>query len=67
MPDPVGQISGTQQSLSDWAAPYVTDVIGKGAALGELPYVPYTGTLSAGQSGLQTQAYQGIAGLGIPT
>jgi len=37
MSDPVGQISGTQQSLSDWAAPYVTDVIGKGAALGELP------------------------------
>jgi len=67
MGDPVGQLKTQQSSLSDWAAPYVTDVIGKGAALGELPYVPYTGTLSAGQSGLQTQAYQGIAGLGIPT
>ena len=67
MSDPVGQVASEQSSLSDWAAPYVTDVIGKGAALAELPYTPYTGELTAGQSDLQTQAYSGIAGLGIPT
>lgn len=67
MPDPVGQESYRQESLSDWAAPYVTDIIGKGAALADLPYTQYTGPLTAGQSDLQTQAYQGIAGLDIPT
>ena len=63
MPDPVGQIAGTQQSLSDWAAPYVTDLIGKGKALGEQAYTGYSGPLTAGQSNLQTQAFQGIGSL----
>jgi hypothetical protein len=67
MPDPVGQIAGTQQSLSDWAAPYVTDLIGKGKALGEQAYTGYSGPLTAGQSNLQTQAFQGIGSLGVPT
>ena len=63
MADPVGQVSSEQSTLSDWAAPYVTDVIGRGNALAELPYTPYTGPLSAGQSELQNQAFSGIAGL----
>lgn len=67
MADPVGQVSSEQSTLSDWAAPYVTDVIGRGNALAELPYTPYTGPLSAGQSELQNQAFSGIAGLNIPT
>jgi len=67
MPDPVGQESYRQESLSDWAAPYVTDILGKGKALADRPYTAYTGPLTAGQSGLQTQSYQGIAGLTVPT
>jgi len=67
MPDPVGQISGKQGRLSDWAAPYVTDMLGKGKALADQPYTSYAGPLTAGQSGLQTQAFQGISGLTIPT
>ena len=65
--DPAGQLAGRQRRLSDWAAPYVTDMLGKGKALADQPYTAYTGPLTAGQSGLQTQAFQGIAGLTVPT
>jgi hypothetical protein len=65
--DPAGQIAGTEESLSTWAAPYVTDMLAKGKALADQPYTAYTGPLTAGQSGLQTQAFQGIAGLTVPT
>jgi len=65
--DPAGQLAGRQSRLSDWAAPYVTDMLGKGKALADQPYTAYTGPLTAGQSGLQTQAFQGIAGLTVPT
>tara|TARA_R110000764_G_scaffold50331_3_gene110857 strand:+ start:2391 stop:3200 length:810 start_codon:yes stop_codon:yes gene_type:complete len=67
MADPVGEISGTQQSLSDWAAPYVTNIMGKGKALGEEGYQGYTGPLTAGTSALQNQAFQGIGSLTPPT
>ena len=65
--DTVGQIAGTQESLSDWAAPYVTNMLGKGEALANQGYQAYTGPLTAGQSGLQSQAFQGLAGLTVPT
>ena len=42
-------------------------MLGKGKALADQPYTAYTGPLTAGQSGLQTQAFQGIAGLTVPT
>ena len=67
MPDPVGQPASTTESLSGWAAPYVSGMLGKGAALSNQPYQGYTGELTAGQSGLQTQAFQGLAGLSVPT
>ena len=65
--DPVGQPASTTESLSGWAAPYVTGMLGKGEALANEPYQAYSGPLSAGQSGLQTQAFQGLAGLTVPT
>ena len=65
--DPVGQPSSTTESLSGWAAPYVTGMLGKGEALANQPYQAYGGPLTAGQSGLQTQAFQGLAGLTVPT
>ncbi len=67
MPDPVGQITNEESSLSDWAAPYVTDILAKGKALANQPYQAYTGPLTAGPSDLQTKAFQGIAGLTVPT
>ena len=65
--DPVGQPASTQGSLADWASPYVTSMLGKGQALSEMPFQAYTGPLTAGQSELQTQAFQGLAGLTVPT
>ena len=67
MADPIGQPATTTESLSSWAAPYVTDMLGKGQALSNMPFTAYTGQLTAGQSPLQTQAFQGLSGLNIPT
>jgi hypothetical protein len=67
MADPVGQPASTTESLAGWAAPYVTGMLGKGEALANQPYQAYGGPLTAGQSGLQTQAFQGLAGLTVPT
>lgn len=58
---------GTESSLSTWAGPYVTDMLGRAEALAQLPYQQYTGQLAAGPSELQTKAFQGIGGLTVPT
>jgi cation transport regulator ChaB len=63
----VGNQTGTESSLSNWAGPYVTEMLGRGQALASQPYQAYTGQLTAGPSNLQTQAFQGVAGLTIPT
>lgn len=68
MADPLlGAATGSESSLSTWAGDYVTDMLGRGQALSKQPYTAYTGPLTAGQSGLQTQGFQGIAGLSMPT
>ena len=59
--------TGVESSLSNWAGPYVTDMLGKGQALGNEDYNAYTGPLTAGASDLQDQAFQGIGNLSIPT
>lgn len=58
---------GTSESLSNWAGPYVTDMLGKGWALSETPYTAYEGPLTAGPSALQNKAFSGLAGLALPT
>ena len=63
----VGQQTGTESSLSNWAGPYVTGMLGKGEALASQPYQAYGGPLTAGESDLQKTAFQGIAGLAVPT
>ena len=63
----VGQQTGTESSLSNWAGPYVTNMLGQGAALANQPYQAYTGPLTAGASDLQNQAFSGVAGLTLPT
>jgi len=42
-------------------------MLGKGRALSNQPYQAYMGPLTAGASGLQNQAFSGIAGLAVPT
>ena len=58
---------GQTSSLSPWAGGYVTDMLGKGMALAEMPYQQYGGPLTAGASDLQNQAFQGLANLTVPT
>jgi hypothetical protein len=68
IPDPLaGMQTSTESALSTWAGPYVTDMLGKGQALSETPYQAYMGPLTAGSSDLQNQAFQGIAGLAMPS
>ena len=55
-----------ESSLSSWAGPYVTEMLGRGQALAGMPYTAYQGPLTAGESGLQTQAYQGLGALTAP-
>ena len=55
-----------ESSLSSFAGPYVTQMLGKGAALANMPYTAYEGPLSAGPSALQSQAFQGLGALQVP-
>jgi len=52
-----GADAGFESSLSSWAGDYVTDMLGRGAALADTGYEDYTGPLSAGTSDLQEQAF----------
>jgi hypothetical protein len=63
----VNQPSGSESSLSNWAGDYVTDYLGKGKALGKMPYTGFDGPLTAGPSGLQTKGFEGLASLALPT
>ena len=59
-------LTGTESSLSNWAGPYVTNMLGQGQALANQPYQAYSGQLTAGTSPLQQQAFQGAQGLATP-
>lgn len=63
----IGNELGSQQSLSTWAGPYVTDMLGKGKAVSELPFQAYGGPLTAGENTLQSNAFQGLGNLSVPT
>lgn len=64
--DIAGKPSGVESSLSNWAGPYVTEMMGRGQAIASTPYQAYTGPLTAGTSALQNQAFTGIANLQVP-
>ena len=70
------QVTG-ESTLSTWAGPYITDMLGKAQAQAELPYKAYTPetaaayqpiaqAMTAGPSALQTQAFQGLGALTVP-
>jgi hypothetical protein len=48
------------------AAPYATDLLQRGQAFSKAETPVYEGQLTAGPSGYQTQAFQGIANLTVP-
>ena len=64
--DIVGQETGRESSLSSYVGPYVTEMLGRGQALATEPYQAYMGPLTAGQSELETQAFEGLASLDLP-
>ena len=64
---PLDPVTGKESSLTTYAGDYVTDMMGKGQALADQPYEAYTGPLTAGESDLQTDAFEGIGGLSVPT
>jgi hypothetical protein len=59
-------LTGVESNLSNWAGPYVTNMLGQGQALANMPYQAYMGQLSAGESPLQTSAFNNAAGLQTP-
>jgi len=63
----VGKNTGQESALSTWVGPYVTNMLGRAEALADQPYEAYTGQLTAGEAAPQTQAFQGIANLAVPT
>lgn len=54
-------------TLSAWAGPYVTDMLGKAKALSETPYQTYQGPFTAGASDLQSKVFQGLGSLNFPS
>lgn len=59
--------STTSSTLSAWAGPYVTNMLGKAQAVSNQPYALYGGDMTAGPSALQSKAFQGIGGLTLPS
>lgn len=62
-----GAGGANQQTLSEWAGPYVTDMLGKAQAISETPYQVYQGPMTAGESGLQSKLFQGLGNLAFPS
>jgi hypothetical protein len=60
-------IQGIESNLSNWAGPYVTNMLGQGQALANMPYQAYMGQLTAGESPLQTGAFNTAANLQTPS
>lgn len=58
---------GFESNLSGYVGPYVTEMLGKGRAAANQPYIGYTGPLTAGETDLQSTAYSGLASLTDPT
>lgn len=59
-------LTGTESNLSNWAGPYVTNMLSQGQALANAPYQAYTGQMTAGTSPLQQQAFNTAANLQTP-
>jgi len=58
--------TSTESNISEWAGPYVGDMLSKTVALTNQPYQAYTGPLSAGYSALQNKVFTGLQGINFP-
>jgi len=61
--NPINQGQTQSNTVSDWASPYVQNMLERTGALSQQQYQPYTGQRVADFSGLQNQAFQGIGSL----
>lgn len=59
--------STNASTLSEWAGPYVTNMLGKTEAYANTPYQVYGGPMTAGESGLQSKVFQGLGSLNFPS
>jgi len=53
-------------TLSEWAGPYVTDMLGKAQGIANEPYQTYQGPMTAGASDLQSKVFSGLGSLNLP-
>jgi hypothetical protein len=58
--------TSTQQTVSGYAQPYVSDLLGKTQAFTGEATPAYTGKLTSGPSEYQTEAWEGLSGLTLP-
>jgi len=65
-PSAPSSVGSSQQTLSEYAGPYVTSMLGKAEALSEQPYQVYGGPQTAAESGLQSKVFQGLGNLNFP-
>jgi len=63
----VPNISAQETTVSNYAAPYVNDMLSKAQGASNTPYQAYTGELTAGPSDLQNAAFTGLGNLTLPS
>jgi len=56
----------SEQTLSNYIGPYVTNMLGKAQAISNEPYQVYQGPMTAGTSNLQNKVFQGLGNLSFP-
>jgi len=56
----------SEQTLSSYIGPYVTNMLGQAQAIANSPYQTYQGPMTAGESGLQNKVFQGLGNLSFP-
>lgn len=59
--------SAVEYGPSSFYGPYITDYLNKQQAISGMGFTPFSGQLTAGPSQLQSQAFQGIGNLTVPT
>jgi hypothetical protein len=58
--------TSTETNISEWAGPYVGDMLSKTAALTNTPYQAYQGPMVAGTAPLQSKVFSGLQSLNFP-
>ena len=61
------QAISNEQNISEWAGPYVGDMLSKTSALTNTPYQAYQGPMVAGTAPLQSKVFSGLQSLNFPS